>query len=70
MIYTTNTIESLNSTIRKYTRSKTVFPDDSAALKAVYLAINIIEKKWNHQIRNWGIILNQFLVTFEDRCKI
>lgn len=70
MIYTTNTIESLNSTIRKYTRSKTVFPDDSAALKAVYLAINIIEKKWNHQIRNWGLILNQFLITFEDRCKI
>lgn len=70
MIYTTNTIESLNSTIRKYTRSKTVFPDDNAALKAVYLAINIIEKKWNHQIRNWGIILNQFLITFEERCKI
>ena len=70
MIYTTNTIESLNSTIRKYTRSKTVFPDDNAALKAVYLAINIIEKKWNHQIRNWGLILNQFLITFEDRCKI
>jgi len=70
MIYTTNTIESLNSTIRKYTRSKTIFPDDNAALKAVYLAINIIEKKWNQQIRNWGIILNQFLITFEDRCKI
>lgn len=70
MIYTTNTIESLNSTIRKYTRSKTVFPDDNAACKAVYLAINIIERKWNHQIRNWGLILNQFLITFEDRCKI
>lgn len=70
MIYTTNTIESLNSTIRKYTRSKTIFPDDNAALKAVYLAINIIEKKWNQQIRNWGIILNQFLITFEERCKI
>lgn len=70
MIYTTNIIESLNSTIRKYTRSKTIFPDDNAALKAVYLAINIIEKKWNHQIRNWGIILNQFLITFENRCRI
>jgi transposase-like protein len=70
MIYTTNTIESLNSTIRKYTRSKTVFPDDNAACKAVYLAINIIERKWNHQIRNWGLIFNQFLITFEDRCKI
>ena len=70
MIYTTNTIESLNSTIRKYTRSKTIFPDDNAALKAIYLAINIIERKWNKQIRNWGIILNQFLITFENRCKI
>jgi putative transposase len=70
MIYTTNTIESLNSTIRKYTRSKTIFPDDNAACKAVYLAINIIEKKWNQQIRNWGLIFNQFLITFEDRCKI
>jgi putative transposase len=70
MIYTTNTIESLNSTIRKYTRSKTVFPDDNAACKAVYLAINIIERKWTHQIRNWGLIFNQFLITFEDRCKI
>lgn len=70
MIYTTNTIESLNSTIRKYTRSKTVFPDDNAACKAVYLAINIIERKWNQQIRNWGLIFNQFLITFEERCKI
>lgn len=70
MTYTTNTIESLNSTIRKYTRSKTVFPDDNAAMKAVYLAINIIEKKWTQQIRNWALILNQFLITFENRCRI
>jgi len=70
MIYTTNTIESLNSTIRKYTKTKTVFPDDNAALKSVYLAINIIERKWTNQIRNWGLILNQFLITFEDRCSI
>jgi putative transposase len=34
IIYTTNAIESLNSTIRKYTKAKTVFPDDQAALKA------------------------------------
>jgi putative transposase len=70
MIYTTNTIESLNSTIRKYTKTKTVFPDDNAALKAVFLAINIIEKKWTNQIKNWGLILNQFLITFEKRCLI
>jgi putative transposase len=43
MIYTTNTIESMNSTIRKYTKTKVIFPDDTAALKAIYLSINIIE---------------------------
>jgi putative transposase len=70
MIYTTNVIESMNSTIRKYTKTKTIFPDDTAALKAIYLAINIIEKKWTNQIRNWGLILNQFLITFENRCAL
>jgi transposase-like protein len=60
IIYTTNVIESLNSTIRKYTKIKTVFPDDSSVLKAVFLAINNIEKKWTMTIHNFGIILNQF----------
>jgi putative transposase len=60
MIYTTNAIESLNSTIRKYTKTKVIFPDDTAALKAVYLSINIIEKKWTNQLRNWPIILISF----------
>lgn len=70
MIYTTNTIESMNSTIRKYTKTKVIFPDDTAALKAIYLSINIIERKWTNQIRNWGIVMNQFLIKFEDRCKL
>lgn len=69
IIYTTNVIESLNSGIRKYTRSKNVFPDDTSAMKAVYLAINNLEKKWTMTIRNWGAILNQFIIIFEDRCQ-
>jgi transposase-like protein len=44
MIYTTNTIEDLNRGIRKYTKSKAQFSDDTAAQKAVYLAIMKIEK--------------------------
>jgi transposase-like protein len=66
IIYTTNVIESLNSTIRKYTKTKTVFPDDSAALKAVFLAISNIEKKWTMPIHNFGIILNQFFIIFGE----
>lgn len=64
IIYTTNVIESLNSGIRKYTRAKTVFPDDNAALKSVFLAIRNIERKWTVPIRNWGTILNQFMIIF------
>jgi transposase-like protein len=70
IMYTTNTIESLNSSIRKYTKTKTVFPDDQAALKAVYLAINNIQKKWIYAIGSWGLILNQFVIKFEQRCQI
>ncbi len=69
IIYTTNVIESLNSSIRKYTKTKTVFPDDQAVLKSVYLSLLNIQKKWRHSIRNWGLILSQFLIIFEDRCR-
>jgi putative transposase len=70
IIYTTNAIESLNSTIRKYTKTKTVFPDDQSAMKAVYLAIKNIQQKWTMPIRSWGIIINQFIIKFGDRCQI
>ena len=68
LIYTTNPIESLNSTIRKYTKAKLLFPDDQAALKAVYLAVQNVQKKWNLPIRYWGQIYNQFAIKFEERC--
>jgi len=70
IVYTTNIIESLNRGIRKYTKTKSIFPHDQAALKAVYLAIGNIEKKWIMPIRNWGMIIQQFLIKFEDRCRI
>jgi putative transposase len=70
IIYTTNAIESLNSSIRKYTKTKTVFPDDQAALKSVYLAIANIEKKWTMPIRDWGSVINQVIIKFEDRCGV
>lgn len=70
IIYTTNTIENLNRGIRKYTKSKVQFIDDNAVIKAVYLAITNIEKKWDMPIQNWGIILHQFLTIFDSRCRL
>ncbi|MEA3478021.1 MAG: transposase, partial [Bacteroidota bacterium] len=61
IVYTTNIIENLNRGIRKYTKTKSIFPHDQAALKAVYLTIGNIENKWTMPIRNWGMILQQFL---------
>ena len=70
IIYTTNPIESLNSAIRKYTKNKSIFPDDQSALKATYFSIQNIQKKWTQPIRNWGLILNQFLTIFDNRCQL
>lgn len=67
IIYTTNLIENLNGKIRKYTKNKLSFPNDDALKKSVYLAIAEIEKKWYQPIWNWGQILNQFLIIFENR---
>ena len=70
MIYTTNAIESLNSVIRKYTKTKNIFPDDQAVLKSVFLAVCNMQRKWIMPVRNWGMILNQFIIKFEARCRV
>lgn len=67
IIYTTNLIENLNGKIRKYTKNKMSFPTDEAVLKSAFLAIQEATKKWTMPIRDWGIILNQFMIIFEDR---
>jgi len=70
IIYTTNLIENLNGKIRKYTKNKLSFPTDQAVIKSVFLAMRESTKKWKMPIRNWGIILNQFLAIFENRIKL
>jgi putative transposase len=66
IMYTTNTIEGLNRAIRKFTKTKTLFPNDQAALKSVYLAIQQIQVKWTMPIHNWHITHNEILIIFED----
>lgn len=70
IIYTTNIIENLNGKIRKYTKNKTSFPTDEAVMKSVFLALNEATKKWTMPIRDWGLILNQFLIIFDDRLNL
>jgi transposase-like protein len=70
IMYTTNTIENLNRGIRKYTKTKVQFLDEKSVKKSVYLAIKNNEKSWTKPIPFWGLIMNQFLIIFGERCKI
>ena len=67
VIYTTNAIESLNSTYRKLNRQRSVFPSDTALLKALYLSTFEATKKWTMQIHNWGKIYGELSIMYEGR---
>ena len=59
VMYTTNAIESVNSSFRKVTK-KGSFPSEDAVLKALYLRITELYKKWNGRpVSNWAIVRNQ-----------
>ncbi len=67
VIYTTNAIESLNSTYRKLNRQRSVFPSSQALLKALYLATFEATKKWTLPIRNWGKVYGELSIMYEGR---
>ena len=67
IIYTTNTIEGLNSQLRKVTNNKRVFPSDDSVFKTLYLTINYITAKWTMPIQNWGEAMAHFLIKFDGR---
>ena len=67
VIYTTNAIESLNSVIRKSVKTRKVFPNDNAAMKVIYLAVEAASKKWTMPIRDWKAALNRFMIEFEEQ---
>lgn len=64
-IYTTNAIESVNSSIRKIIKNKKSFPNDNSVFKMLYLALHDCSKKWTMPIRDWQMALNQFIIKFD-----
>ena len=67
VIYTTNAIESLNSTYCRLNRQRSVFPSDQALLKALYLSTFEATKKWTMPIRNWGKVYGELAIMYEGR---
>jgi putative transposase len=66
VIYTTNSIESVNRQIRKIIKNKGVFPDDKSIMKIIFLALQNAAKKWTMPIKDWALALNQFEILCGD----
>lgn len=66
LVYTTNSIESLNSLLRKNSSNRKVFPTDDSVLKLLTLNVMNFSKKWT-QRPNWNSILNELCILFADR---
>ena len=59
VMYTTNAIESVNSSFRKVTK-KGAFPNENALFKLLYLRVCELQKKWgDHTLQNWSMLRNQ-----------
>ncbi|SUS05775.1 transposase [Candidatus Defluviicoccus seviourii] len=67
IIYTTNAIESLNAKLRRAVRSRGHFPTDEAALKLLFLVLNLAAKEWKMPPREWAMAKAQLAILFEDR---
>jgi putative transposase len=66
-VYTTNTIESLNMTLRKVSKNRSLFPNDEAVFKLMYLALRDISERWTMPIPNRSGAMNQFAILFDGR---
>ena len=70
MIYTTNAIEALNAKLRRAVRARGHFPTDEAALKLLFLVLNMAQKEWRMSAREWGMAKAQFAILFEGRFRL
>jgi putative transposase len=71
VIYTTNAIESLNSSLRKLIHYRGHFPNDDAVMKLVYLALaRFTRTKWQSRLGAWPNVLGQFAIYFDGRLPV
>ncbi len=66
ILYTTNAIESLNSSLRKTLKTRGHFPNDESAIKLIYLAIRNFSEKWTMPIHAWKLALTHFAILFPE----
>jgi transposase-like protein len=69
VMYTTNPVEGFHRQLRKVTKTKTVFPNEMALIKLLYLAQERISDKWTVPLTGWGLTLQQLCILFGERVK-
>jgi transposase-like protein len=67
LIYTTNSIESLHSQLRKIIKTRGHFPSDDAATKLIWLALHNITADWTRSAKDWREVMNQLAIAYGDR---
>jgi len=67
LIYTTNAVEAYHRMVRKFTKTKPIFPTDDSIRKVIFLSTKEISKKWTMPVRSWGLAHCQIMIYFEDR---
>lgn len=67
IIYTTNAVEGLHRQLRKVTKNRSVFPNDDALTKILFLAIQDVMKKWSMPLANWALTISQLAVMYDGR---
>jgi putative transposase len=66
IVYTTNTVESLHSTIRKTIKTRGHFPNDDAALRLIWMAVMRAKTSWR-SCYNWTNAMSVLRIHFGDR---
>jgi len=67
LIYTTNAVEAYHRMVRKFTKTKSVFPTDDSIRKVVFLSAREITKKWTLPSKDWAMAYSQIMIFFADR---
>ena len=67
MIYTTNSIESLNSCYRRLNRARNVYPSKDSLMKVLYLSTKKVTKNWTSRVPEWGEVLKELEIIYKDR---
>lgn len=52
---------------KRINKGRRVYPSVQSLEKCMYLATTMITEKWTQPYHNWGAIISEFRIFFEDR---